>query len=84
MSRVTTPPVRSGKKRETKFRKNLKPPPKVVIEGETAVINFTPTPQQQAVFAKEFGAEEKQGLSGQFVVTYDVQRDSLGGEVSFI
>jgi hypothetical protein len=33
------------------------------------------------MFAQHLGSEKENGLAGQFVVQYDVERDPAGGEV---
>jgi hypothetical protein len=43
---------------------------------------FSPSVEQQRELAKKFGdKKEAAGLSGQFVVQYDVDRDPQAGEV---
>jgi hypothetical protein len=45
-------------------------------------VRFSPTVEQQHELAKKLGdTKEVAGLSGQFVVQYDVSRDPEAGEV---
>jgi hypothetical protein len=47
-----------------------------------AHVRFSPTVEQQHELAKKLGnKKEDAGLSGQFVVQYDVDRDPQAGEV---
>lgn len=57
---------------------------KVINDDHTeARIHFAPTVEQQRAMAKELqkDQDDKNGLSGQFIVEYDVERDPSGGEV---
>lgn len=60
---------------------------KVINEDYSeALIHFAPTIEDQKKMAKQLNKEksnsnENDGISGQFVVEYDVERDPTGGEV---
>lgn len=54
------------------------------IDEATAIISFQPTSERQKELAHGLQTDENEGLAGQFVVQYDVLRDSNGGEVKAI
>nr|XP_023015428.1 inter-alpha-trypsin inhibitor heavy chain H4-like isoform X6 [Leptinotarsa decemlineata] len=78
---VKTPSLRSGNE-VSKNDEKLKPSSEIeIINSTSAVVRFHPDAQQQRQFAKELGVKENEGISGQFVVQYDVERDPRGGEI---
>lgn len=48
----------------------------------SAVVRFNPDIAKQRVLAESLGGQKENGLSGQFIVQYDVARDPEGGEVN--
>lgn len=78
---VRTPSLRSGNEIE-QDKENLDPSADIEIDTSTAAVKFSPDANQQKQFAKELGKKENEGLAGQFIVQYDVQRDLNGGEAS--
>ncbi|KAK9890511.1 hypothetical protein WA026_010588 [Henosepilachna vigintioctopunctata] len=78
---VKAPSLRSG----NEISKNdEKLDPKAVIENianNRAVVSFKPDVERQKELAKNLGKKESDGLAGQFVVQYDVERDPEGGEI---
>lgn len=42
---------------------------------------FNPNVEKQKQFAHKLGTKEDDGLAGQFIIEYDVERDPQGGEV---
>ncbi|XP_068904458.1 inter-alpha-trypsin inhibitor heavy chain H4-like isoform X3 [Tenebrio molitor] len=78
---VKTPSLRTG----NEIRKNddkLDPSAKIkTINSTSAVVKFNPDVSEQKMFAQHLGSEKENGLAGQFVVQYDVERDPAGGEV---
>lgn len=52
------------------------------IDDTACIIVFSPGVARQRHLAKSLGTDVKEGLSGQFVVQYDVERNASGGEVS--
>ncbi|KAK9890512.1 hypothetical protein WA026_010588 [Henosepilachna vigintioctopunctata] len=78
---VKAPSLRSG----NEISKNdEKLDPKAVIENianNRAVVSFKPDVERQKELAKNLGKKEADGLAGQFVVQYDVERDPQGGEI---
>ncbi|XP_017779407.1 PREDICTED: inter alpha-trypsin inhibitor, heavy chain 4-like [Nicrophorus vespilloides] len=78
---VKTPPIRSGNKI---VKENEKLDARAVIERPglgKAVIKFKPDYEKQKQIANVLGTKEDEGLAGQFVVQYDVQRDTNGGTI---
>jgi len=78
---LKAPPLRSGNeigndKAELDPRADIKH-----VNDTSAVVKFTPNLERQKQLASLLGAKEDEGLSGQFVVQYDVERDPKGGEV---
>ncbi|XP_015836286.1 inter-alpha-trypsin inhibitor heavy chain H4 isoform X1 [Tribolium castaneum] len=51
-----------------------------MINANSAKVKFNPDKEQQKKYAELLGSKD-QGLAGQFVVQYDVERDPKGGEV---
>lgn len=52
------------------------------INENEALIEFNPDKETQRRIAKALGRQEQFGISGQFVIQYDVEMDSEGGEVT--
>ncbi|GJQ67353.1 hypothetical protein Trydic_g8244 [Trypoxylus dichotomus] len=52
-----------------------------MVDAYSAIISFSPNIERQKELAKTLGTVEEEGLSGQFVVQYDVERNSNGGEI---
>ncbi|CAG9863255.1 unnamed protein product [Phyllotreta striolata] len=78
---VRAPALRSGNEINKKNDK-LNPNADIVKTNKTsAVVKFNPDIEQQKQFAAGLGTEEDNGLAGQFVVEYDVERDPRNGEV---
>lgn len=64
---------------------NLDPEAVIKTVNETsAVVTFSPDVAKQKVLAEGLGGKEESGLSGQFIVQYDVERDPQGGEVCIV
>ncbi|ERL91287.1 hypothetical protein D910_08620 [Dendroctonus ponderosae] len=77
---VKTPSLRSGNEL-LKNNPNLDPEAEITNLNETsAVVRFNPDIAKQRILAESLGGKEKNGLSGQFIVQYDVARDPEGGE----
>ncbi|KAJ8920647.1 hypothetical protein NQ315_004786 [Exocentrus adspersus] len=78
---VKTPSLRSGNE-ISKNDEKLDPQAQITnINDTSAVVKFSPDINRQKQLATNLGAKEESGLSGQFVVQYDVERDPSGGEV---
>ncbi|KAJ3655079.1 hypothetical protein Zmor_014221 [Zophobas morio] len=78
---VKTPSLRTGNE-ISKNDEKLNPSAEIeVINNNSAVVKFTPDINQQTTFAENLGGNKENGLAGQFVVQYDVERDPQGGEV---
>ncbi|KAJ8920664.1 hypothetical protein NQ315_004803 [Exocentrus adspersus] len=78
---VKTPSLRSGNE-ISKNEEKLDPSSDItIVNATTAVVKFTPDSEKQKQFAHDMGTKESAGLSGQFVVQYDIERDPHGGEV---
>ncbi|CAG9823746.1 unnamed protein product [Phaedon cochleariae] len=78
---VKTPPLRSGNE-ISKNDDKLDPSSDIkIINSTSAIVKFSPGPERQKQFGIDLRAKENEGLAGQFVVQYDVERDSRGGEV---
>lgn len=54
------------------------------INENEALIVFNPDKETQRGIAKDLGRQEQFGVSGQFVIQYDVEIDSEGGEVTIV
>lgn len=52
-----------------------------IINDKTAIVRFRPNIERQKQLAHLLGTNENDGLAGQFIVQYDVERDPQGGEV---
>ncbi|XP_057662727.1 inter-alpha-trypsin inhibitor heavy chain H4-like isoform X1 [Diorhabda carinulata] len=78
---VETPSLRSGNE-ISKNDDQLKPNSNIeIVNSTTAVVKFHPDAEAQKEFGKKLIGKESEGLSGQFIVQYDVERDPFGGEV---
>ncbi|XP_063902787.1 inter-alpha-trypsin inhibitor heavy chain H4-like isoform X1 [Zophobas morio] len=78
---VKTPSLRTGNE-ISKNDENLNPSAQIdVINKNSAVVKFSPDINQQKTFAEKLGGNKENGLAGQFIVQYDVERDPRGGEV---
>ncbi|XP_066157738.1 inter-alpha-trypsin inhibitor heavy chain H4-like isoform X2 [Euwallacea fornicatus] len=78
---VRTPALRSGNE-VLKNDPKLDPEAEIKTINETSsIVTFNPDIAKQKVLASSLGGKEKDGVSGQFVVQYDVERDPQGGEV---
>ncbi|XP_018570736.1 inter-alpha-trypsin inhibitor heavy chain H4-like isoform X2 [Anoplophora glabripennis] len=78
---VRTPSLRSGNE-ISKNEDKLDPSSDIqIINSTSAVVKFNPDSEKQKQFAHDLGDKESDGLSGQFVVQYDIDRDPHGGEV---
>ncbi|XP_072382761.1 inter-alpha-trypsin inhibitor heavy chain H4-like isoform X1 [Diabrotica undecimpunctata] len=78
---VKTPSLRSGNE-IGKNDETLDPASVVnIINSTSAVVTFKPDIEKQKNFIKTLGGKENEGLTGQFIVQYDVERDPSGGEV---
>ncbi|KAF2899202.1 hypothetical protein ILUMI_06974, partial [Ignelater luminosus] len=78
---LRAPPLRSGNeiggnKGDLDPRADLK-----IINHKTAIVKFNPSIERQKQLAHVLDTKENEGLAGQFVVQYDVERDPNGGEV---
>ncbi|KAK4880127.1 hypothetical protein RN001_008273 [Aquatica leii] len=78
---LNAPPLRSGNEIDTS-NKELDPRADIEKLNDTAaIVRFTPNLERQKQLAHVFGTKEDDGLAGQFIVQYDVERDPSGGEV---
>ncbi|KAJ3655071.1 hypothetical protein Zmor_014214 [Zophobas morio] len=78
---VKTPSLRTGNE-ISKNDDKLDPSAKIYFtDKNSAVVQFNPDINQQKQFAENLGGNTENGLAGQFVVQYDVERDPQGGEV---
>ena len=81
ITHLRTPPLRSGNEITTE-QSDLDPRADTEIYNDTlAIVKFSPNIERQKELAHVFGSNVEQGLAGQFVVQYDVERDPKGGEV---
>ncbi|XP_018570730.1 inter-alpha-trypsin inhibitor heavy chain H4 isoform X2 [Anoplophora glabripennis] len=73
--------LRSGNE-IAKNDENLDPRANVItVNSTSAIVKFSPDIDRQKQLANSLGTKEENGLAGQFVVQYDVERDPSGGEV---
>lgn len=80
---VKAPPLRTGNEIGKKDDDNLDPQADIVtVNATSAIVTFKPTVERQKQLASALGTDVENGLNGQFVVQYDVERDPHGGEVS--
>lgn len=81
---VKTPSLRSGNEISQNEDK-LDPSSQIqIINSTTATVKFNPDSNKQRQFAHDLGEKESEGLSGQFIVQYDVERDPYGGDVDIL
>ncbi|KAL3280741.1 hypothetical protein HHI36_003976 [Cryptolaemus montrouzieri] len=81
LSFVMAPSLRSGNE-ISKNDEKLDPKAEIDhINNSTARVTFKPDIERQKELAKNLGTKEGDGLAGQFVVQYDVERDPEGGEI---
>lgn len=80
---VRTPTLRTGNEIAKSEDDNFNNTDIEIIEKKSAVVKYQPDAEEQKQFARNLGRKESEGLSGQFVVQYDVERDPSGGEVSY-
>ncbi|KAJ8930553.1 hypothetical protein NQ314_016634, partial [Rhamnusium bicolor] len=79
---VKTPPLRCGNDIRTQENATfLEPSSEIQMNLNTAIIKFHPDSKKQKKFGHYLEENISNGLSGQFVVQYDVERDPLDGEV---
>ncbi|XP_023311741.1 inter-alpha-trypsin inhibitor heavy chain H3-like [Anoplophora glabripennis] len=80
---VKTPPLISGNDMNTsEYDQILDPLSDIkIINQRTASIKFHPNAARQRKLTHFLGNKTNDGLSGQFVVQYDVEREPLNGEV---
>lgn len=83
MKFVKTAPLRSGDDMSTSENvQHLDPQSDIkIINPKTASIKFRPNAARQRRMTHYLGNNMCDGLSGQFVVQYDVEREALNGEV---
>lgn len=80
---VKAPSIRSGNEISKQEKEDLDPKATITyINNATTKVLFKPSYERQKELAHNLGADENHGLSGQFVVQYDVARDPNGGEVT--
>ncbi|KAF2899117.1 hypothetical protein ILUMI_07056 [Ignelater luminosus] len=78
---LKVPPLRSGNE-IGKDTPDLDPRADIeTINDKTAIVRFIPNVERQKQFAHLLGTKENEGLAGQFIVQYDVERDAHGGEI---
>ncbi|XP_076256938.1 inter-alpha-trypsin inhibitor heavy chain H4-like isoform X2 [Rhynchophorus ferrugineus] len=78
---VKVPSLRTGNE-ITKNNEKANPEADILIVNDTtAIVTFKPDVVRQKLLTSILGGKEDDGLSGQFIVQYDVARDPLGGEV---
>ncbi|KAF7286210.1 hypothetical protein GWI33_007167 [Rhynchophorus ferrugineus] len=81
LSFVKVPSLRSGNEL-TKNDENADPEADIqVVNDLTAIVTFKPDVVKQKLLIGILGGKEDDGMSGQFIIQYDVARDPLGGEV---
>ena len=82
MKFVKSPPLRSGNEISKNDDDKLASLAEIVnINSTSAVVKFSPNIERQKQLATGLGTKEENGLAGQFVVQYDVERDQQGGEI---
>lgn len=80
---VRTPALRTGN--QISNNKNTNPSAKTKFDSKTSVmVTFNPDKNQQKNFAQQLGGSAGNGIAGQFIIEYDVERDPFGGEVSIL
>uniref|UniRef100_A0A1Y1M955 Inter-alpha-trypsin inhibitor heavy chain H4-like n=2 Tax=Photinus pyralis TaxID=7054 RepID=A0A1Y1M955_PHOPY len=81
ITHLKAPPLRSGNEIGSD-KLELDPRADISIVNDTAAtVTFNPNVERQKALAHIFGTKVENGLVGQFVVQYDVERDPQGGEV---
>ncbi|KAK5647081.1 hypothetical protein RI129_005545 [Pyrocoelia pectoralis] len=81
ITNLKAPPLRSGNEIGTD-KLELDPRADIEIVNDTAAtVTFAPNLERQKELAHIFGTKVENGLVGQFVIQYDVERDPQGGEV---
>ncbi|XP_031343184.1 inter-alpha-trypsin inhibitor heavy chain H4-like isoform X2 [Photinus pyralis] len=74
-------PFRSGNEIGT-YEPALDPRADIIVFNDTtAIVAFSPNLERQKQLAHFLGTKEENGIAGQCVVQYDVERDPSGGEV---
>ena len=75
--------MRTGNQIKDVVSNDSRPHADIQTIDETAyIIDFSPSIAKQRHLAKGLGTDVNEGLSGQFIVQYDVKRNASGGEVS--
>lgn len=78
---VRAPPIRSGNQ-VGDLGTGFDPNAEIHHTGSSsAVVFFRPKLKQQIQLAQKLGTDDSEGLAGQFIVEYDVERPSEGGTV---
>ncbi|XP_072393627.1 inter-alpha-trypsin inhibitor heavy chain H4-like isoform X1 [Diabrotica undecimpunctata] len=78
---VKTPALRSGNE-VSKNEDKLSPSANIEkISPTNSIVTFQPDVQKQKEYGKELAGKESDGLTGQFIVQYEVERDPSGGEI---
>ncbi|KAF2887611.1 hypothetical protein ILUMI_18562 [Ignelater luminosus] len=78
---LKAPPLRSGNEIGNE-NSELDPRADIeIVNDKTAIVRFRPNVERQKQIAHLLGTDENEGLAGQFVIQYDVERDPQGGEV---
>ncbi|XP_050509623.1 inter-alpha-trypsin inhibitor heavy chain H4 isoform X1 [Diabrotica virgifera virgifera] len=78
---INAPPLRSGNE-IAKKGESLNPKAEIVkVNATSAVVKFSPDIEKQKQYATDLGTNAENGLAGQFVVQYDVEKAGPGGEV---
>ncbi|XP_044268022.1 inter-alpha-trypsin inhibitor heavy chain H4-like isoform X2 [Tribolium madens] len=78
---VKSPPLRTGNEISKNDDKVASLAEINKINSTSATVKFSPNIERQKQLATGLGTKEENGLAGQFVVQYDVERDPKGGEV---
>ena len=78
---VNAPPIRSGNEIND-VQGDLDPRAQIhMLNSNAATVSFSPNVERQKELANTLGTDAQEGLAGQFVVQYDVERNSTGGEI---
>ena len=81
---IRAPPIRSGNQ-VGDLGSGFDPNAEVhLIDSMSALVHFRPRLAQQIQLAQKLGTDDSEGLAGQFIVEYDVERPSEGGTVRTI
>ncbi|EFA04008.2 inter-alpha-trypsin inhibitor heavy chain H4 isoform X2 [Tribolium castaneum] len=78
---VKSPPLRTGNEISKNDDKTASLAEIKQNNSTSATVKFNPNIERQKQLATGLGTKEENGLAGQFVVQYDVERDPKGGEV---